>query len=331
MLNMNHTLLVSMTMLAIFISSCAPATPTEVVMVPEVSTTMPQGITGVEGTSLPQPTGLSPTPIPSIAGGLPPTELKYRLLEEFPNFFFCDPDLYPVARGDEDELALQRFPELQANAEEFTAILAHNDLSGQTEFSADEKLLIYREHKKLAAILFELTSDRYQFQLQTDEGGGRGFLVKGWIDGQGSIEVEERTSTVISCPRCLALHTLIDTPNGPVAVEDLRVGDPVWTVNAAGERVPAVVLRAARLPVPVGHEVVHVMLEDGRELWVSPGHPTADGRSVGDLRLGDLLDGSRVVSAERVRYEPPATFDLLPSGGTGFYWANGILMGSTLK
>jgi len=32
-----------------------------------------------------------------------------------------------------------------------------------------------------------------------------------------------------------------------------------------------------------------------------------------------------------VRYQETATFDILPSSSTGFYWANGILLGSTLK
>ena len=33
---------------------------------------------------------------------------------------------------------------------------------------------------------------------------------------------------------------------------------------------------------------------------------------------------------ERLAYTGHATFDLLPAGDTGFYWANGILIGSTL-
>jgi hypothetical protein len=327
---MKHTLLVSMTVLTLILSSCAPATPTEVNLVPEVSTTMPQVIEAVEGTSEPLPTNAPPTPIPSLAGGLSPTELKYRLLEEYPNFFFCDPDIYPVAR-DDSNLAMERFPEIQADAEEFQTILAHNGLTGLASFTDDQKALIYREHKKLTAITLELTGVRYHFQLTTNDGGRQGLLVSGWIDGQGIIEVQDRTPTVASCPICLALHTLIATPRGPVAVEALRAGDSVWTMNAAGERVAGMVLMVTQTPVPAWHKMVHVVLEDGRELWVSPGHPTADGRTIGDLKAGDSLDGSRVVSAERVRYGQPATYDLLSSGATGFYWANGILMESTLK
>jgi len=64
---------------------------------------------------------------------------------------------------------------------------------------------------------------------------------------------------------------------------------------------------------------------------VSPGHPTADGRHIADLSRGDALDGARVVSVERVRYAGAATYDILPAGATGMYWASGILLGSTLR
>jgi hypothetical protein len=77
--------------------------------------------------------------------------------------------------------------------------------------------------------------------------------------------------------------------------------------------------------------MVHVILDDGREAWVSPGHPTADGRSFGELLPGDRLDGAQIALLELVPYAWPETYDLLPAGETGYYWANGILMGSTLS
>lgn len=66
------------------------------------------------------------------------------------------------------------------------------------------------------------------------------------------------------------------------------------------------------------------------ELWASPRHPAADGRIMGELDVGDLLDGARVTFIERVPYGGTAAYDILPPGGTGFHWANGMLMGSTL-
>jgi hypothetical protein len=294
-------------------------------MTAELSTVIPDN-----GTPLPFTTPEPPTLIPTLVSGLSPTELKYHVLDEFPDFFFCDPDFYPVARDDESVLAQQRFPSIQANDEEFQAILAHNALSGLTSFTDEQKLLVYREHKKLNAIFFDLTGDKYQFQIQTGSEGQQGTVITATIDGTGSINVLQKEQSFPTCPICLAMGTLIDTPRGAVRVEDLHMGDPVWTTNEAGQRVAAVILTTGSAPAPASHQMVHVTLEDGRELWASPGHPTADGSLLGDVEAGDILDGAQVTQAEYVPYAGTATFDLLPSGDTGFYWANGILLGSTL-
>ena len=47
----------------------------------------------------------------------------------------------------------------------------------------------------------------------------------------------------------------------------------------------------------------------GGAVSVSPGHPTADGRRVGDLVAGEEYDGAVIVSAERQSYDGGATFD----------------------
>jgi hypothetical protein len=44
-----------------------------------------------------------------------------------------------------------------------------------------------------------------------------------------------------------------------------------------------------------------------------------------------MLDQTPVVSIQSINASAGATFDLLPAGATGFYWANGILLASTLK
>ncbi len=243
--------------------------------------------------------------------------------------FFCDPDIYPVARADEADLARQRFPELQANIEEFGAILKHNHLSGTTNFTDEQELLIYREHKKLNAIAFNLLDNGYAFQVQVSD-NGQGRSLKGLIDPAGGITVQQETPSVATCPICLAGDTRIDTPTGPVAVADLRVGMTVWTVDAAGTRVAAPILQVVRVRVPSAHQMIHLKLGDGRELWASPRHPTADGRELGNLQRGDQLDGGTIIVIERIPYDRSATYDLLPAGATGDYWADDILMGSTL-
>src|SRR5687767_11129770 len=126
--------------LVILLSACGSIIPatgedTPIEMTAELSTVIPE-TAGPAPTEGPSQTPEVPTLIPTLPSStLSPTELKYRVLEQFPDFFFCDPDFYPIARGDEMELAQQRFPELQANQEEFQAILNHNGLSGQTSFT----------------------------------------------------------------------------------------------------------------------------------------------------------------------------------------------------
>ena len=329
--------------LTITLTACGPATSgTTGVITPIVGTAAfstasagaiePIVITDLPPNTTPPPTAVPPTltPIPTLPSGLGPAELKYRVLAQFPDLFFCDPDYYPVAHMDELDLARQRFPVLQATTEEFNTILAHNNLAGLVAFTDDQKLLIYREHKKLAAVQFELTATGYRFQLQVAETEGRGELITGVIDSQGTITVQKRDPSFATCPICLAAGTLIDTPTGPLPVQHLRVGTTVWTMDQAGTRVALPVTRISETVVSANHQVVHLVLDDGRELWVSPGHPTAEGRTVGQLRVGDPLDGVMVLSAERVPYAGSVTYDLLPAGETGFYWANGILIASSL-
>ncbi len=133
-----------------------------------------------------------------------------------------------------------------------------------------------------------------------------------------------------ACPICLAKNTLIDTPSGAVAVQDILVGEMVWTTDKSGMRVRGVVVEVSKTPVPPTHLMVNLFLGDGRTLLASPGHPTIDGRTVGDLARGDTYDGSQVLSAERVSYGEGYTYDILVSGETGFYFANEILVDSTL-
>lgn len=133
------------------------------------------------------------------------------------------------------------------------------------------------------------------------------------------------------CPICLAKNTLIDTSLGAVPVQNIQTGAPVWTVNTSGERIVGFVLKTSKTSVPLNHMMVELILDDGRTLFVSPGHPTIDGRTVGELNLGNMYDGARVVATNRIPYDDGYTYDILVTGKTGFYYANGILLGSTIR
>jgi hypothetical protein len=270
----------------------------------------------------------APTPTPQP---LTVPQLKYRVMDELGRPWFCDPDFYPVARADERDLARQRFAELQKDAETFTAIVSRLKLANPA-YTPDEQLAIYREWKTLNALPLQPVNDVFAFAYLAQKTSGDGERVDGRVSVFGRITVINRGSAgPPPCPICLAVGTRIATPDGERAVEGLRVGDVVWTTDATGARVAAPLVAVGNTPVPTTHEVVHLVLADGRTVLVSPGHPTADGRSVGDLVANDVLDRVRVVSVERVAYAGGATHDILPDGPTGTYWANGVFLGSTLR
>src|SRR2546428_8803526 len=159
----------------------------------------------------------------------------------------------------------------------------------------------------------------------------QGTRVDGTIDQRGNVTVTSRTpSGPPPCPICLARGTRIATPSGDIAVEDLRIGDVVWTRDATGARVAAPLAEIGSTPVPATHRVVQLRLSDGRAVDVSPGHLTADGRQVGDLLAGDFYDGAVVVSAELSPYAGGATFGGLSAGATGSYSATGVVVWRTI-
>jgi hypothetical protein len=271
----------------------------------------------------------SPTPAPTMEPSV--VRLKYVLVDRFGRLWYCDPDFYPVARQDEQSLAEQRFPEIAADEETFAVLLSRLGYTPAAEYTAAQQLAVYRDWKMLRALQLEPVSGGYHFEARFTHDERTGVLVEGTIDASGRVTVTSATeSGAPMCPICLARGTRIATPNGQMAVESLRVGMSVWTTGADGLRERAAVVAVGSTPVPASHHVVHLVLADGRELRASPSHPVADGRLVGALAPGDVLDGSAVVSVEREPYGAGATFDLLPAGPTGMYWADGIPLASTL-
>ena len=78
--------------------------------------------------------------------------------------WFCDPDFYPIARANEVDLALQRFPQLRADQKTFATILAHLGLAEGPDFTDQQKLTIYRAWKQLnATILDPIGNATYRF------------------------------------------------------------------------------------------------------------------------------------------------------------------------
>jgi hypothetical protein len=127
---------------------------------------------------------------------------------------------------------------------------------------------------------------------------------------------------------CASPDTRIATPAGERRIAEIEVGDLVYSVDRSAVRaVPVVRVRRQRAH---DHRVVRVTAQDGSVLEISAPHPTADGRSFGDLRPGESLDGHVLETVEVIPYAHEYTYDILPASDTGFYFAAGMLIGSTL-
>jgi hypothetical protein len=278
----------------------------------------------------------SPSPAPSSTASAPLTtaELRFRLIEAFGPLWYCDPDFYPIAVQDEADRAIERFGEVQADTDAFIAILAHLAIPAGADFTADQKLAIYRAWKQLNAISLEPAGNgsyRFDYLNMPEPGASDGRRTTGTIDEQGQITIDVQTPAgEPPCPICLARGTRIATPDGELAIEDVRVGMRVWSIDATGHRIVAGVIRVGQTRVPATHQVVRLALDDGRIVRASPGHPLADGRLIGDVRAGHSVDGATVLSAILEPYDGGSTFDLLTDSASGAYVADGIPLGSTL-
>ena len=261
------------------------------------------------------------------------TQLKFAVMDAIGKPVYCDPDYYPIARpGNEQANAITKYPEIRADAEMYSAIVVHEHLPSG-ELTDEQKLVLYRAWKLLRALSLTPKGGDYGFSYlaQSASGSASYLMVSGTVRIDGVVTVSSRTpSGPPPCPICLAAATLISTPTGDVRVTDIRPGMLVWTADVDGTRIAKPVLEVGSMLAPTGHQMVHVVLADGRGLLASPGHRTADGRALGSLTSGDSLDGSTITQWELVPYAGDRTWDLLPAGATGSYWANGILLASTL-
>ncbi len=120
--------------------------------------------------------------------------------------------------------------------------------------------------------------------------------------------------------------TKIRTNEVQKRIADIKKGDIVLS----DDEEPVKVKNISKAPVK-NHKVLKILFNDATVLEISPGHPTADGRKFKDLKMGDKIDGRMVVSVKLIPYTYSHTYDILPNSKSRNYYANGILIGSSLK
>ena len=224
------------------------------------------------------------------------TGLKLALIDKFGPLWYCDPDIYPIARDTETDRALARWSEVTSDRATADAIATHLGISLGANPTTEQKVAVYGVWKLVNAIALEPQADgsyRFNYLARPKEGSTEGTRVTGSISATGAVTIENQTPEgQPNCPICLARGSLIETPAGGVPVESLTIGTEVWTLDGQGRRVTGTVLARGSTTAPTGHHVVHLVLADGRSVTASPGHPLADGRPLGEIRKGDGVAGS---------------------------------------
>ena len=131
--------------------------------------------------------------------------------------------------------------------------------------------------------------------------------------------------------KCLPASAQVTTSNGKVSIDLLKEGDKVITVTANGERVEMPIKMVNKVEVLNDHKMLVIELADGRKLQVTAGHPSnIPSKNLGDLKEGEKWNGSTIHKISEINYTEKYTYDILPEGETGYYFVNGILIGSTL-
>ncbi len=149
---------------------------------------------------------------------LSPTELKYRLREQFHDkILFCGPSVEVMSV--DPAKRFQQFTLLRRNTEEFQAIVRHTHLAGTGPWSAEDKQTVIREHRILSAIRLDPVGQSYNFSLRvplseanglTTEGPSEpsrphlppnAFLIEGSIDQSGVIDIVRKEPIFHTCPK----------------------------------------------------------------------------------------------------------------------------------
>src|ERR1700716_220446 len=134
-------------------------------------------------------------------------QLKFKVIDSIGAPVFCDPDFYPIARtGGEQASADTYYPQIKANAELYSAIVAHEHLPAG-DLDEAQKLTLYRAFKELRALVLTRTGDSYTFEIRVRKAGPNNNveLVAGSVRVDGVVTVTSRTpSAMPPCPICLA-------------------------------------------------------------------------------------------------------------------------------
>ena len=122
-------------------------------------------------------------------------------------------------------------------------------------------------------------------------------------------------------------ETLIRTPDGNKKISKIKFGD--FVISYGGETVRVIDLVKIKAKDRL---VVNIELDNKIILEALPDHPLGPSKyKFRDLRTGHEIDGHKIVSIKLVPYKHKYIYDILPQSRTGTYYANDVLIGSSLR
>src|ERR1700704_7108698 len=102
----------------------------------------------------------------AVGSPLTVDQLKFKVIDAVGAPVFCDPDFYPIARaGGEEASADTYYPQIKANAELYSAIVAHEHLPSG-ELDEAQKLTLYRAFKVLRVLVLTSSGNSYTFEIR---------------------------------------------------------------------------------------------------------------------------------------------------------------------
>ena len=128
------------------------------------------------------------------------------------------------------------------------------------------------------------------------------------------------------CYASCSEETLIKTSKGDKKISKIQFGDLV--ISDGGEIIRVIDLTKIKAK---NWLIVHVEFDDGIILEATPNHPLGPNKyKFENLMVGHEIDGHKVASVKLIPYKHKYIYDILPQSRSGAYYANGVLIGSSL-
>lgn len=128
---------------------------------------------------------------------------------------------------------------------------------------------------------------------------------------------------------CIVHNTLIKTQKGNVCIQDLKKNMKIWSKNRLGKLCLVKIREVKKYKITKPHVIITAQLSDGRFISATSNHPIMQNKTLSQYCLGEVLDGSIIVSYKYSLYTN-YFYDILPLGESGIYYANNIPIVSTL-